>query len=56
MVSKSTDRSNSEWNLNANEKETSINPDQKYASNLHGSIDSKEACLFSVLLLCAPAL
>ncbi len=27
-----------------------------YASNLHGSIDSKEACLFSVFLLCTPAL
>jgi hypothetical protein len=54
LVSKSTDRSSSEWKLNLNGKDRSINPGQIPLSNLNGSTDPESASsmhIFCVLIL-----
>lgn len=52
LVSKSTDRSSSEWKLSLNEKERSINPGQIPSSNLNGSTDLEYASSMHIFLFC----
>ena len=51
LVSKFTDRSGSEWKLNLNEKEMSINPRQILSSSLNGSTDTESASSMHMFLI-----